>query len=101
MCEKLVAVPNSSIESEVISLDADLQMDGLTVRDLWDLGIEILQSSQHHTQSTWKPVAEQTQCEIRPNGRTKRQSKKSEDFGLTEIDYVTPNAKLSRHNTLL
>ena len=26
---------------------------------------------------------------------------KSEDCGLTEVDYATPNAKLSRHHALL
>ena len=51
--------------------------------------------------STRNPAAEQTQCEIRPIGRMKKQSNKSEDFGLTEIDYVISNAKLSRHNALL
>ena len=30
-----------------------------------------------------------------------KQSNKSEDLGLTEVDYVSPNAKLSRHNALL
>ena len=55
----------------------------------------------NQTQNTWKPVAEQTQCAIRADGRTKKQCNKSEDFGMTEVDYVTPNAKLFLHSALL
>ena len=40
-------------------------------------------------------------CETLSTGKTKKQSNKSEDLGLTEVDYVSPNAKLSRHNALL
>ena len=45
-------------------------------------------------------VAEHTECEKRPNERTKEQSNKSEIFGLTEVDYVTPSAKLTRHDAV-
>ena len=84
-----------------MSLDEGLRMDGITVLDHWDLVIEVSRSSQHNTQSTGKPVAEQTLSEIRPDGRTKKQSNKSEDFGCTDVDYVTPNAKNCRHSALL
>ena len=34
-------------ESEVISLDAGLRMDGIAALDLWDLFKEVLQSSNN------------------------------------------------------
>ena len=37
MCKKQTAVSHSSTESEIISLDAGLRLDGLLALDLWDL----------------------------------------------------------------
>ena len=45
MCKEQTSVFHSSIESEVISLDAGLRMDGIPALDLWDLVVEILHSS--------------------------------------------------------
>ena len=36
-----------STESEVISLDAGLRMDGIPALDPWDVVIEVLHSSTH------------------------------------------------------
>ena len=45
MCKKQTSVPHSSTDSEIISLDAGLRMDGLPALDLWDLVIEVLRST--------------------------------------------------------
>ena len=37
MCKKQISVSNSSTESEIISLDAGLRLDGIPALDLWDL----------------------------------------------------------------
>ena len=37
MCKKRTSVSHSSTEAELISLDADLRMDGIPALDLWDL----------------------------------------------------------------
>ena len=37
MCKKQTAVSHSSTESEIISLDAALRLDGMPALDLWDL----------------------------------------------------------------
>ena len=42
---KLTSVSHRSTESDVISLDAGLCMDGITALDLWDLVFEVLHSS--------------------------------------------------------
>ena len=41
MCKKQTSVSDSSTESEIISLDAGLRMDGIPSLTLWDLVIEI------------------------------------------------------------
>ena len=43
MCKKQTSVSHSSTESEVMSLDAGLRMEGIPALDLWDLVIEVLQ----------------------------------------------------------
>ena len=54
MCKKQTSASHSSTESEVISLDAGLRMDGLPALDLWDLDIEVLGTTPRipkHTQA--------------------------------------------------
>ena len=50
MCKKQSSVSHSSTESEIISLDAGLRMDGLLALDLWDIVIEVLRSTNNHVQ---------------------------------------------------
>ena len=41
MCKKQTSVSHSSTESEIISLDAGLRMDGKPALDLWDLIVTV------------------------------------------------------------
>ena len=64
MCKKQTSVSHSSTESEVISLDAGLRMDGLPALDLWDLVIELLETSPRipkHTQACTRETGAKTQ----------------------------------------
>ena len=42
MCKKQTAVSHSSTESEIISLDPGLRLDGLPALELWDLIVSVL-----------------------------------------------------------
>ena len=42
MCKKHTAVSHSSTESEIISLDTGLRLDGLSALELWDLIVSVL-----------------------------------------------------------
>ena len=42
MCKKQTSVSHSSTESEIISLDAGLRLDGLFALELWDLIVSVL-----------------------------------------------------------
>ena len=44
MCKKQTAVSHSSTESEIISLDAGLRVDGFPALDLWDLIVLVLET---------------------------------------------------------
>ena len=50
MFKKQTSVSHGSAESEIISLDAGLRMDGLLALDLWDIVIEILQTTKDNIQ---------------------------------------------------
>ena len=47
MCKKQTSVSHSSTESEVISLDAGLRMDGIPALDLWYLIVTVLHGNTH------------------------------------------------------
>ena len=42
MCKKQTSVSHSSTESEIISLDTGLRLDGLSALELWDLIVSVL-----------------------------------------------------------
>ena len=42
MCKKQTSVSHSSTESEIISLDTGLRLDGLAALELWDLIVSVL-----------------------------------------------------------
>ena len=50
MCKKQTSVSHSSTESEIISLNAGLRMDGLPALDLWDTVIEVLRTTKDNIQ---------------------------------------------------
>ena len=52
MCKKQISVSHSSTESEIISLDAGLRMDGILALDLLDVVIELLHSSKNTRQNS-------------------------------------------------
>ena len=90
-------------ESEIISLDAGLRIDGIPASDQWDLVTEVLHSpvrgdSSRSHDSIQVDVSKKT-CEKRTIGRTK-QTRLTLDGILLEVDHVSPNAQQSRHPAL-
>ena len=52
MCKKQTAVSHSSTESEIISLDTGLRLDGLPALELWDLIVSVFGSVSQISDST-------------------------------------------------
>ena len=50
MCKKQTPVSHSSTESEIISLDGGLRMDGLLALEVWVIMIEVLRSTNNNVQ---------------------------------------------------
>ena len=49
MCKKQTSVSHSSTESEIISLDAGLRLDGKLALDLWDLIVAVLHGNTYQS----------------------------------------------------
>ena len=47
MCKKQTSVSHSSTESEIISLDTGLRLDGLPALELWDLIVSVFGNISH------------------------------------------------------
>ena len=55
MCKKQTAVFHSSTESEIISLDTGLKLDGLPALELWDLIVSVLGNVSRVSDGSGKP----------------------------------------------
>ena len=56
MCKKQTSVSHSSTESEIISLDAGLRLDGILAQDLWDLIVSVLGNTIQTPERPGRPV---------------------------------------------
>ena len=56
MCKKQTSVSHSSTESENISLDTGLRLDGLPALELWDLIVSVFENISHISDRTEQPV---------------------------------------------
>ena len=56
MCKKQTSVSHSSTESEIISLNAGLRLDGIPALDLWDLIVSVQGNTTQKHDRTVKPV---------------------------------------------
>ena len=90
MCKKQTAVSHSSTESEIISLDTGLRLDGLPALELWDLIVSVFGSVSQISDRTGRPVD------------VKRNQKSQGKINVMEnIDYVPSYVQSSRQQALL
>ncbi len=98
MCNKQTSVSRSSTESEIISLDAGLRMDGLPALDLWHLVVEVLGTTQRIPKPT-QACTRETGVEIQSRPIIKRVLGQNVD--LSNMDQVPSNAHLSEKESQL
>ena len=91
MCKKQTSVSHSSAESEIISLDAGLRLDGKPALDLWDLIVTVLHRNTHQNdQERGDPCKSPTRKKIHG---------KIDD--LNNVDFVSSSVNSSRREVLL
>ena len=95
MCKKQTSVSHSSTESEIISLDAGLRLDGIPALDLWDLIVLVLGNTiQTHDRTGQRVV----NCD-KDHGPNKRSQGMINV--LNNIDCVPSNVQFSHQEALL
>ena len=91
MCKKQTAFSHSSTESEIISLDTGLRLDGLPALELWDLIVSVLGNISHVSDRSWQPDSD-----------VKKHQKSQGKINVMEsIDSVPSNVQSSRQEALL
>ena len=95
MCKKQTAVSHSSTESEVISLDTGLRLDGLLALELWDLMVLVLGNTFQIPDRSGQNVVN---CD-----KSHRSNKRSQGMinVLNNVDCVHSNVKFSHQEALL
>ena len=88
MCKKQTAVSHSSTDSEIISLDTGLRLDGLLALELWDLIVSVFGNTSHISDRTGQPV----------NGKNKSHNKIDV---IQDIDSVPSNVQSASREALL
>ena len=88
MCKKQTSVSHSSTESEIISLDTGLRLDGLPALELWDKIVSVFGNISHISDPTGQPV----------NGKNKSHNKIDV---MQDIDCVPSNVQSASQEALL
>ena len=91
MCKKQTSVSQSFTESEIISLDAALRMDGLPALHLWDLVIEVL-GMTHRIPKATQACTRETGAALQ--GIPKNKQVLVQHVDLSNVDQVPSNAHL-------
>ena len=94
MFKKQTSVSHSSTESEIISLDAGLRLDGIPALNLWDLIVLVLgKTSQNHDRMVKLVVC-------RDKNHVRHQSRGGINV-LDNVDFVPSNVRFSHQEALL
>ena len=91
MCKKQTAVSHCSTESEIISLDTGLRLDGLPALELWDLIVSVLGNVSRVSNRSGKPESDD---------HKHHKSHKKIDV-MKDIDAVPSNVQSARQEALL
>ena len=91
MCKKQTAVSHSSTESEIISLDTGLRLDGLPALELWDLIVSVPGNVSRVSDRSGQP----------DNDVHKRHKSQKKIDVMEDIDSVPSNVQSARQEALL
>ena len=91
MCKKQTAVSHSSTESEIISLDTGLRLDGLPALKLWDLIVSVLGNVSRVSDRSGQP----------DNDVHKRHKSQKKIDVMEDIDSVPSIVQSARQEALL
>ena len=88
MCKKQTSVSYSSTESEIISLDAGLRMDGVPALDLCDLTVAVLGNTNQSNKAQGDLCTNQREVRAIPHTFQKRKKSHGMIDDLDNVDYA-------------
>ena len=101
MCKKQTSVSHSSTESEIISLDAGLRLDGIPALDLWDLIVAVLGNTNQSHKGQGELLMNKREVRSPPRTIQKRKQCQSVITDLDNVDFIPSNVKSSHQEALL
>ena len=101
MCKKQTSVSHTSSESEIISLDAGLRLDGIPALDLWDLIVSVLGNTTQNHDRTELPVVNTSEICSPPHTIHKRKQSRRVINDLDNVDFIPSNVQSSHQEALL
>ena len=91
MCKKQTSLSHSSTESEIISLDAGLSLDGIPALDVWDLIVAVLHGNTYQSNQERRD----------PHKSPTRKKVHGKVDDLNSVDFISSNVNSSREEALL
>ena len=91
MCKKQTSVSHSSTESEIVSLDAGLRLDGKPAHHLWDLFVAVLHGNTYQSNQERRD----------PHKSPTRKKIHGMIDDLDNVDFISSNVHSSRKEALL
>ena len=101
MCKKQTLVSHSSTQSEIISLDAGLRLDGFPALDLLDLIVSVLGNTTQNQDRLGRPVVNKREaCSPLHTIHKHKQSQRVIN-DLDNVDFIPSNVQSSHQEALL
>ena len=101
MCKRQTSVSHSSTESEIISLDARLRMDGIPAIDLWDLIVAVHGYTNQSHKEQGDLLTNKRQVRSPPHTIQKRKQSQGVINDLDNVDFISLNVHSSHQEALL
>ena len=95
MCKKQTLVSHSSTESEIMSLDAGLRLDGIPTLYLWDLIVAVLGNTYQSNQERGVEVR------VAPHKLQTRKKSHGMVDDLDNVDFISSNVQFSHQEASL
>ena len=101
MCKKQTSLSHNSTESEIISLDTGLRLDGIPALDLWDLIVSVFgNTTQNRIERGDLLLNKRVVCSP-PHTIHKRNQSQRVINDLDNVDFIPSNVQSSHQEALL
>ena len=101
MCKKQTSVSHCSAESEIISLDAGLRLDGIPALNLWDLIVAVFGNTNQSHKERRDPFMNKREVRSTPHTIQKRKQSQGVINDLDNVDFIPSIVNSSHQEALL